>query len=336
MSSTSIGDLAQSFMLRHRNTALKQEMARLTTELSTGQVADTRAVLGGNYSYLTEIERKLETLSGYNVATTEANHMASAMQSALERVESLGTDLSLSLIAAGTSAVGTSKSVVAADARNAMAALVGTINSNIAGRSMFSGTATDRAPLPDDNTLLDALKTAITDAGATTPADILTAAADWFDDPAGYAATAYQGSADALAPMALSETESVRLNIRATDPDLKTMLRLTALAALAEDPALALSEAQQTELFEATGQQMLAGRDGITSLRAAVGFAESRIEQVSSRNAAEKTSLDYAKTNLVASDPYDAATKLEEVQFQLQSLYSVTVRMSQLSLVNFL
>ncbi|NUH66764.1 flagellar hook protein [Sulfitobacter sp. S0837] len=336
MSSTSIGDLAQSFMLRNRNTALKQEMTRLTTELSTGQVADTRAVLGGNYSYLTEIERKLETLTGYDVATTEANHMAGAMQSALERIESLGTDLSLSLIAAGTSAVGTSKSVVAADARNAMAALVGTMNSNIAGRSMFSGTATDRAPLPDDTALLDALKTAITSAGATSPTDIMAAATNWFNDPAGFAATAYQGSDNALAPMTLSETESVRLDIRATDPDLKTMLRLSAVAALAEDPALALTEPEQTELFEMTGQQMLAGRDGITSLRAKVGFAEARIEQVSSRNAAEKTSLDYAKANLLASDPYDAATKLEEVQFQLQSLYSVTVRMSQLSLVNFL
>ena len=292
------------------------------------------SVLSGNYSYLTEIERKLETLGGYDVATTEATHMASAMQNALERVEDLGTDLSLSLIAAGTSSIGTARSVVSAEARNAMAALVGTVNTNIAGRSMFSGTATDTAPLPDMETLLDTLKTAIT--GATTPADMMSAASAWFDDPAGFAATTYLGSSDALAPMTLSESESVRLDIRATDDDLKTMLRLTAVAALAEDPVFALTEERQTELFEEVGQQMLAGRDGITSLRASVGFAEARIDQVASRNAAERTSLDYARANLLAADPYEAATKLEEVQFQLQSLYSVTVRMSQLSLANFL
>jgi flagellar hook-associated protein 3 FlgL len=44
----------------------------------------------------------------------------------------------------------------------------------------------------------------------------------------------------------------------------------------------------------------------------------------------------FAKTGLLEIDPFEAATKLEEVQFQLQSLYSVTVRMSQLSLVKFL
>jgi flagellar hook-associated protein 3 FlgL len=81
---------------------------------------------------------------------------------------------------------------------------------------------------------------------------------------------------------------------------------------------------------------MLQNQDDLTSLRAQIGFAEARIDSMATRNASESVSLEYAKGTLLAADPYETATRLEEVQFQLQSLYAVTVKTSQLSLVNFL
>ena len=76
MTATSIGDLAQSFLLRHRNSALKQDMARLTQELATGQVADKRQTMAGNHNYLTQLERNIEVLAGYKVSLTEATIFA--------------------------------------------------------------------------------------------------------------------------------------------------------------------------------------------------------------------------------------------------------------------
>ena len=80
----------------------------------------------------------------------------------------------------------------------------------------------------------------------------------------------------------------------------------------------------------------LGAQDQLTKLRADIGFSQSRIQNVSTRNAAQTTSLEYARTALLEADPYETATKLEDVQFQLQSLYSVTVRLSELSLLNFM
>ncbi len=334
MTVASLGDLAQSFMLRHRNTALKQEMGRLSTELSTGQVADVRQVLAGNSSYLTDIERKLDILSGYAVATTEAAHFSSAMQIALGRFQEIGTDLATSLMVAGMSASSAASAETGSQARGALEALIGTLNTDIAGRRMFGGTATDRPPLADAETLLDALATAI--AGATTPATMMSAAETWFDAATGFEATMYLGADSPLAPFALSQSETVTLDTRATDRELRDVLRLTAVAALADDPAFGLDLLAQSQLYGLTGQTLQGAQDDVIAMRARVGTAEARIDQVATRNAAEVTSLGYARTALLAIDPYEAATKLEEVQFQLQSLYSVTVRMSQLSLVNFL
>lgn len=334
MTAVSLGDLAQSFMLRQRNTALKQDMNRLTTELATGQVADVRQVLAGNYSYLTELERKVDILAGYTVATTEATHFASTMQAALVRFDELSQDLSASLLTAGTSAIGASGTDTATEARNALNAMVGTLNTDIAGRYMFSGTATDHAPLIEADALLAELKTALT--GATNPTDIMVAAKAWFEAPTGFASFAYLGADDPISPFAVSQSEDVALDVRATDHGLSKMLRMAAVAALADDPSFALDVSSQSDLYAVTGQKMLATQNSITALRANVGFVEARIDNIAATNAAEVTSLSFAKAALLEIDPFETATQLEEVQFQLQSLYSVTVRMSQLSLVNFL
>ncbi|WP_171097850.1 transglycosylase SLT domain-containing protein [Ruegeria sp. HKCCD7255] len=69
---------------------------------------------------------------------------------------------------------------------------------------------------------------------------------------------------------------------------------------------------------------------------AQLGAAEARIEQAATRNAAAMTSIEFARNQLIAADPYETATQLQTVQFQLESHYSVTVRNAGLSLVNFL
>jgi flagellar hook-associated protein 3 FlgL len=320
--------------MRLRNASLRQDIDQLTTELASGQVANVRDVLAGNYSYLSDIERRSSNLEGYTIATTEAQLYAGAVQNALGAVDTFGSDLSSNLLISGNSAIGVSASNTAAEGKSALEGMIAAVNSESAGRYLFSGAATDQPPLADAETLLTAMRTSL--AGAATPDDLLNAAQTWFDDPAGFEATMYQGSSDALAPFGLSQSDKVTLDLTAVDPKLREVLKLAAVVALADDPTFGFDTDSQSELFTKSGQAMVAGQEDIIALRANVGFIEERIEQVTARNAAEQTTLEFAKVDLLKVDPYEAATRLEEAQFQLQSLYSVTVRMSQLSLVNFL
>lgn len=334
MIGSTLGDLSQSFMSRQRSVAMRQDIARYTQELSTGQVSDVRQVLAGNYSYLTDIERKMDLLQGYSVATTEATHFSTAMQTVIGGISDMTQDLANGLITAGITSLGPAGTELAVEAHNALDAMIGRLNTEVAGRFLFSGAATDQAPLANTETLLDAVRLAIS--AATTPADMLTAASVWFDDPAGFATTMYQGSDTALTPFSLSQTDTVTLDLRATDPNFRQLLKLTTLAALADDPAFALNSAQKADLFVETGKEMLGAQDNTVNLAARIGFVEARIDVIATRNGAEETSLRFAKADLLSIDPFESATRLEETQFQLQSLYSVTVRNAQLSLVNFL
>ena len=46
--------------------------------------------------------------------------------------------------------------------------------------------------------------------------------------------------------------------------------------------------------------------------------------------------MDMALSKIVSSDPYDGAARLKEVQTQIEILYTLTVRTSNLSLMNYL
>lgn len=334
MTMTGLGDLAQGYLLRNRTAGIKQEINRLTAELTSGQVSDVRDRLDGNLSFLTDVERRSTVLDSYGIATAEAAHFSSAMQLALSAFSGTTQDLSGALISAGSSATGSSASDVASQSRGALESLFSTLNSEVSGRSLFAGDATNTRPLADVGNVLADLTTAL--AGASTPADILTQTIAWFDDPAGYAASAYQGSADPLSDFAVSPDETVTLDLRATDAGLTRALASVAAAALADDPSFGLTSSDQAELFSLSGQDLLTGQDALVELQASVGIVEARIDKSAARNAAILTSLNLARNSLLEADPFETATKLEEAQFQLQSLYSVTVRMSQLSLVNYL
>lgn len=54
------------------------------------------------------------------------------------------------------------------------------------------------------------------------------------------------------------------------------------------------------------------------------------------RLSAQRTSLEIAQNELSSADPYDTVMRLEETQFRLESLYTITARLSELSLVGFL
>ncbi len=336
MSLYSMGDMAQSQMLSRRNADLKQQMNRLTQELSSGRTADVAKTVSGNYSHLIDIERNMRVLDGFKTATHEASTYAETMQKTLDHMQSISASLSGALLASGASNIPQVVNSTADQAADQLDALVSSLNGQIAGRSLFGGTGTDRQPLIDSASLLSEVRIAIVAAGAISLGDIQSAAENWFNDPAGFEAVAYQGSSTALSPFQLSKGEQVSLDIRASNPAFRDVLRHTVLAALSTDPSLGLDVQGQTALMTSSGKGIFEADRDITGLRAEVGAVEARIDRSATRNAAERTSSEYAKGALLGIDQYEAATRLEEVQFQLESLYSVTVRLSRLSLLNFM
>lgn len=334
MSSFSVGDLAQTFMLQRRGAALKTDMARLNEELATGQVSDVKSVLAGNVSYLSDIESDLRTLKGFGVSISEATQYSDSVQTALQRMSTSAQTLSSTLLSVSSNAVGPVLDQISQDAEVEFASLVSALNTNSGGRSLFAGNATDQPAVVSSAEILAELRTATS--GLTSTQDIVSAVDTWFSDVLGFEASAYSGGADDVAPFRLADGETVSVQLKADDEVFRNLLKSVATAAIASDASFGLSEQEQRDLLADAGSGILKSQEELTATQASVGAAQARIEEMATRNATQETALEYAKGALLQADPYETATELEAVQFQLQSLYAITARMSDLSFVNFI
>lgn len=334
MSSISIGDMAQSVYLRRQNTELKTEMSRLTSELSSGKVQDVTKHLGGDLNYLTDVERSLHMNGVFASSAKEAAGFSGAMQASLAQVQQSISDLGGSILGLGTGSGEYAAGHLAAKGRDVIEGLVSTLNTSVAGRALFSGNATDSAALASADVILTDLRTAL--AGQTTLAGIETVMDGWFGAGGGYDTVAYTGSAGDMSAFHLGDGERVDLKIKGDDVAFRNTLKSAAMAALSHDPALGLSDATRAGMLGRAGELSLGAVDNLTATRATLGYAEARIEEAGVRLTAQNASLEMARSELLSADPYETIVKLEETQFRLESLYTATVKLSQLSLVGFL
>jgi flagellar hook-associated protein 3 FlgL len=333
MSMISLSDLAQSFMLRRQNTDLKSDLQRLTAEMTTGQASDIGRHIGGDYAPLAGIDASLARLQGYKAATSEAGLLSGAMQTVLGTVEGMASSLGPLLLAASSAGTSTQVNAVGAEARQKLGTAVALYNTDISGRALFAGQATDGRATMDVETLLAALDTEII--GATSAVDIESRVTAWFNAPTGYASVGYLGD-DPLQPMAVAPGETADLGFTAADPGIRDTLKGLAMAALLDRGALAGNLQARADLARRAGENLVNSQTARADMAARLGTAEGQIAAAGVRNSAEVSALQIARNGITDVDPYETASKLEATRQQIETLYALTARISRLSLVDFL
>lgn len=334
MNLTSLGDLAQNTYLFTRGAQLKQNVADLQQELSTGKTKDLTGRLGGNFNYLSDIERSINRLESYDTVTTETALFADSTQGYLAKITDISSNYGEDLMTVGTFITESSADQLSMQAYDYLEQTIASLNGQLGGRSLFAGTDTDATPLADPDTLMTALSAEV--AGLTDAGDIVQAVHDWFDDPLGFDTVMYQGSTTDMAPVRIGPNEEVTIALRADHDAFKQAMAGFAIGALASEPALNYSVDQKKDLLTATSGEMMTTRGNLVEVQAQLGFTEERIEDTAARNAAALLGLQLAKNELIEADPYETVSKLEEAQFQLESIYTVTARSSKMSLLNYL
>ncbi len=329
----SIGDLAQTFLLRRQNTDLKAGLQRLTTELSTGTAVDIGRHIGGDYSALAGLDVSLSRLQGFKSTTSEAALLSGAMQTVLGTVEGMTSTLGSALLATSNSVNPTQVNAIGSEARQKLATAVALFNTEINGRSIFAGTATDGPAVIDVEALLTTLDTEII--GAATAFDVESRVNAWFQAPTGYSTAGYLGGVS-FSPIPIAPGETVGVDITAADAGIRDTIKGLAMAAMLDRGALAGNTQARSELARLAGESLINSQGSRTDLAARLGTAEGQIEAATIRNGAETSTLQIARTGITAVDPYETASKLEATRQQLETLYALTARISRLSLVDFL
>lgn len=331
MTFSSIGDLSRQFVSLRQGTALKTRLASLTHELSTGVKSDLAVHLGAGQTQLAALDRGLARIDGFAAAARDTGLRLGAMQTALGAVDAARQDLTGQLLSVTSGAGAEARDQARKAAAEMFDTVVDRLNGSFAGRSLFAGTDEDGPALAPAADLRSALDAAL--AGATGLADIEARIDTFFDDPAGGFATAgYLGDTGAPATRRIDDGQGVTLAARADAPALREVLKGAALAMTTPPggPEIAVATLEQAGLVLASAAP------GLAALQADLGRAEAQVAETAAALSARRTDFSQRRNDLTGADPYDTAARLQQVQLQLETHYTVTARLSRLSLAAYL
>lgn len=332
---STIGDMRQFFMTSRQNTEIKTELNTLVQELTSGEVSDLTAHLGSAQTQLAGIDRQLELLGRFSQSNVQAAQMLTVMQTALSSADGHRQTASGTLLTINETSTPSQISEAANVAESGFKATVLALNMRSGDRALFGGNDLDSNPLADADVMLDALRADV--AGLTNAADVSAAIETWFDAPAGgFETLGYQGDPAGYQSRTMATDQSIDIGVRADDQAIRDTLKALAKGALSGDTAIAFDVGERQQLQSQAGVDLLTQAAPLADLQARLGNAEGTVQEASVRNAAQEATYGIARNDLVTADPFETATRLQAVQLQLETHYTLTARLSRLSLTEYL
>jgi flagellar hook-associated protein 3 FlgL len=328
-------DLARLQALQKQAFATRNKLDVAAREMTTQLKANRFDATGGNLTRLHALERSLDRNAVFTETISLTELRLEIMQESLGQILTPAEDLAIDISdSVGKGDYATSL-LHAATARRNFAATVGLLNTQVAGQSLFAGTATDSAALaPADAILadLDALA-----GGAATAADAIAAIEAYFAKPAGaFHASGYVGSTTDLTAVDIGEGQRLDFGMRADNDGIVAVLQAQAMAAVVAGGAFAGNQDEQMALLAESAAQMLPAKEGVLKLRAGVGSLQEAVEHARAERVGERDTLDLARAKIVATDPLEAASAYQALEVQLEAIYTVTSRLAGLRFANFL
>ncbi|MCR9111339.1 hypothetical protein [Marivita sp. XM-24bin2] len=330
-----IGDLAQFMLSKQMQSRLRTSADIAGQETTTGLTNDIAQHLGGASIAVSLLDRKMELLGQHKHGIAEARVFASASQTVLAEIQDQSSQLINSLALASQMQSASELKVLSEKAAQAMIDIVNALNSKIGGKYLFAGSDTQSKPLPDGISLVAMLRSEVS--GATTVGDVRNAINTWFETSGGaFETLAYAGSDTGFLQMPIGNGESAKFGLRADGESVRGLIQALGIAAFATDSSIALGTTDQKKLLT-DGYNALRQIDlSLTEERAGLGLIEASIENAKIATEMEISRIERDRLSLIGIDQFEAASKFESAQQQLDVFYRIAARQGRTSLAEYL
>lgn len=330
---------------------LSRQLNQAGEEATTGYKSDRFRALGSRAGEAMATRARLDRLESFATINATLDRRLEMTGSSLGDMRaSLQTVLDLAV--PSTEGHAFTGAQLQAAARAALDQVIGQVNRSYEGVSLFSGVANTVQAIQPYDTVNPAsglsprgmVETAIgampVDAAqANAKADALAA----IFDPAAtgaatYRETVYNGAARDMAGKGMSvridEEEVLDYGVQADDPAFSEMLRGLSMLASVDISTLddQAAQAWTSRAFEALEN----GRTGLLSAETRIGAQRRQLEDTMESQAARVTLYRQQIDSVEGVDPYEAATRLTQLQTQLEASYAITARLSKLSFLNYM
>jgi flagellar hook-associated protein 3 FlgL len=347
MKTVSVSSASLSNAMRYSQMRMQTDLIKAQKEMDTLKVADTGLALGTRAAQSVNFHRDLDRLNSIIDSNGLVSSRLSATQAALGQVGGLAQTLMDTLTTATSGDL--SSATLSGTGKTALRSLTGLMNTALNGEYLFAGTNTDIKPLDD-----------FTAAGSPAKAAFDAAFLDYFhftkDDPAAADITAAQMNdfiATKVEPQFLGAGWSNWSS--ATDQSIVSRISLneTADTSVSANSSgirkLAMAASMVTDLL--SGNLGADARSAVTSralslsgeaisdlsqVQAQTGIVEKRVSDASDRMKTQTDLFNKHLLDLEGVDPYEAATRVNDLMSHIQTSFALTARIQQLSLLNYL
>jgi flagellar hook-associated protein 3 FlgL len=306
-------------------TRLRERIDTTSEEAVTGQYKDLTAHLSGRIGQAMLSQKAIDDVANERTQLTLKASRLDIIQQSLTAVDDNIGQLGVRMKAALGSEDYTAREAVVRDAQAALASTFSTLNTRHGERYLFSGDATNTKPFADVDSFLDDVRSMA--ASATDATDFATQMDAYFNTSgSGWQANIYSGTSDTSDPA----------SVTGTDPAItKTVWGLAVLALAGSDETLALLNGNSDALIQAA-DTLAEGQAALTNVRAERGIIQAQIESSKDALDLEETVLTQSFNQMTARDQYEAASELKQLETGLEAAYTLTARLSNLSLLNYM
>ncbi len=331
---TSLGDLHQTIIAKRVNSNIRSELIQLTTEVGTGKKSDISASLLGNNSAIASIDRKIRLVASYEENSRQAEQNFSVIDTVLTKINSSIEGLGPQAIAGLSGGEGVLTPVINASSQK-FSDVVTALQTSVGGQFVFSGQNSTTPPLLDAAEILESLRIEV--AGISDAATFMAVVDSFFlDEGEGFDTIAYTGGDIKAESVKLSSTVSSAGGTTAANGSIRSVLRDLAVYSLVGEGTFPGDRTQEELIIEANSHNLIASQKSLTLLHAGIGLEQGRIKEAVAENQSDSYFLSKSRNEISNVDLFSTATRLEEIQSQLERYYLVISKTSQLNFANFI
>jgi flagellar hook-associated protein 3 FlgL len=326
--------------------------ARLTktqSEATTGRVADLGLALGGATARDLSLGLRGSELAAIGQSNAAVSIRLEATASTLDSIATTAQNF-LDAIASASSAVGADAAAIRGSATAALKSLVSDLDTSVGGVYIFGGVNSGAPPIADyfadpPSAAKQALDQAFSsefgvsqssaDVGAIGSDQMKTFLSGSFADlfsSGGW--SEWSNASDAVMRARITLSQSIDASVSANDPALqKLAMAYTMVADLGVE---SLSGPAYQELLQQATSTMSEAISELTKLRASVGLMQQNVADANQTISIQRDAITTQIGALENVDPYEASTRLTSLMTQIETAYTITGKIQQLTLSKYI
>lgn len=346
-------------------TSLRQAMAKAQTELmkaneevTTGVHADMGVTLGANTTRNLDLTRDVMRIDAQLTTNSIATTRLTSSEEAMSTLTSVSQDVLdvLTALSGSTSTLDDAQRSL----QVALSTFTDVANTSVSGEYLFSGTNTDVKPLTAYNEAGSPFKAAvdaelnhflstngIASAESMSPADMesfLTDLEAKFNGTMALEAAANVGedlwsafvsdASDTNMTTRINASEVVETSTNANSAGFRSFMFATVVSSEFLRPDM--QEQTRSVVTDRSANAIGKAISGVNAQRSEIGLSTERVTRSNDALEAQKKIIEVHLNDLQGVDAYEASTRVTSLQALLEAAYTLTSRIQQLSLVNFL